>query len=40
MRPGDRAGTWVLHVTKNWRIPFQIDGNAVEIIVWDYEEYH
>ena len=22
---GDRAGTWALHVTRNWRLTFRID---------------
>jgi toxin HigB-1 len=37
---GDRKGTWALHVTKNWRLTFQIDGTTVEIIDLDYEDYH
>ena len=37
---GDRAGDWALHVTKNWRITFRIDGQEVEIIDLDYEDYH
>jgi proteic killer suppression protein len=35
---GDRKGVWSLHVTRNWRLTFQIkDGE-----VWDvnYEDYH
>lgn len=37
---GDRAGTWALHVTKNWRVTFVIDGDGIEIIDLDYEDYH
>jgi proteic killer suppression protein len=37
---GDRKGTWALHVSKNWRITFVIDGNALEIADLDYEDYH
>jgi toxin HigB-1 len=35
---GDRKGTWALHVTKNWRMTFQID--QIEIIDLDYEDCH
>jgi toxin HigB-1 len=35
---GDRHGVWSLHVTRNWRLTFQIkDG---EILHVDYEDYH
>jgi proteic killer suppression protein len=37
---GDRKGTWALHVTKNWRITFEIDRQEIEIIDLDYEDYH
>jgi toxin HigB-1 len=37
---GDRKGTWALHVTKNWRMTFQIDQTEIEIIDLDYEDYH
>ena len=37
---GDRKGTWALHVTKNWRMTFQIDQAEIEIIDLDYEDYH
>ena len=37
---GARAGTWSLHVTKNWRITFRIDHDEIEIIDLDYEDYH
>lgn len=35
---GDRKGVWSLHITRNWRLTFQIkDGEIVEV---DYEDYH
>jgi len=37
---GDRKGTWALHVTKNWRITFEIDRQEIEIIDLDYVDYH
>jgi toxin HigB-1 len=37
---GDRKGTWSLFVTKNWRLTFRIDGDAIEIVDLDYEDYH
>lgn len=37
---GERKGTWALHVTKNWRMTFQIDQTEIEIIDLDYEDYH
>ena len=37
---GGRKGTWALHVTRNWRLTFQIDGEDIEIIDLDYEDYH
>jgi len=37
---GDRKGTWSLFVTRNWRITFRIDKEAIEIINLDYEDYH
>ncbi|GJD28832.1 Endoribonuclease HigB [Methylobacterium adhaesivum] len=37
---GNRAGTWTLHVTKNWRITFAVDHDEIEIIDLDYEDYH
>jgi proteic killer suppression protein len=37
---GERKGTWALHVTKNWRMTFRIDRQAIEIIDLDYEDYH
>jgi len=35
---GDRKGTWSLHVTRNWRLTFQIEDD--EIIDMDLEDYH
>jgi proteic killer suppression protein len=35
---GDRAGTWSISVSGNWRITFEIDGG--EIINLDLEDYH
>jgi plasmid maintenance system killer protein len=35
---GDRKGTWSLHVTRNWRLTFQIDND--ELIEVNYEDYH
>lgn len=36
---GDRAGTWSLTVTKNWRMTFRVnDAGAVENL--DLEDYH
>ena len=37
---GDRKGTWALHVTRNWRLTFQIDRDEIVIIDLDYEDYH
>jgi proteic killer suppression protein len=35
---GNRKGVWSLHVTRNWRLTFQIgDGEILDI---DYEDYH
>ena len=35
---GDRKGVWSLHVTRNWRLTFQIkDGGIWDV---DYEDYH
>lgn len=35
---GDRKGVWSLHVTRNWRLTFQIkDGELWDL---DYEDYH
>uniref|UniRef100_UPI0035CA8D2A type II toxin-antitoxin system RelE/ParE family toxin n=1 Tax=uncultured Sphingomonas sp. TaxID=158754 RepID=UPI0035CA8D2A len=36
---GDRAGTWALTVTKNWRMTFRVSAaGAVEDL--DLEDYH
>ena len=35
---GNRKGTWSLHVTRNWRLTFRIDGD--EIVDVDFEDYH
>jgi proteic killer suppression protein len=37
---GDRKGTWSLFVTKNWRLTFRIDGDTIEIVDLNYEDYH
>jgi proteic killer suppression protein len=35
---GDRKGVWSLHVTRNWRLTFQIeDGDIFDV---NYEDYH
>jgi proteic killer suppression protein len=36
---GDRAGTWSLTVTKNWRMTFRLDEDGA-IIDLDLEDYH
>jgi proteic killer suppression protein len=35
---GERAGTWSISVSGNWRITFEIDGG--EIVNLDLEDYH
>jgi len=35
---GGRKGVWSLHVTRNWRLTFQIKDD--EILDVDYEDYH
>ena len=35
---GDRAGTWSLSVSGNWRITFEIEDT--EIVNLDLEDYH
>ena len=37
---GDRAGTYSLSVTPNWRITFQYDDKTDELFDVDYEDYH
>jgi proteic killer suppression protein len=39
MLTGDRAGTWSLTVTKNWRMTFRVS-NAGAIEDLDLEDYH
>jgi toxin HigB-1 len=36
---GDRAGTWSMTVTRNWRLTFRID-DAGALIDMDLEDYH
>ena len=36
---GDRAGTWAMTVTRNWRLTFRID-DAGALIDMDLEDYH
>lgn len=35
---GDRAGTWSLSVSGNWRITFRLDGETIKDL--DLEDYH
>jgi toxin HigB-1 len=35
---GGRKGVWSLHVTRNWRLTFQIRNS--EIVDVNYEDYH
>lgn len=35
---GDRKGTWSLHVTRNWRLTFRIEGDEVANV--NFEDYH
>lgn len=35
---GARRGTWSLHVTRNWRLTFRIEGD--EIVDLNLEDYH
>lgn len=35
---GGRKGVWSLHVTCNWRLTFQVEGNEIAGI--DFEDYH
>jgi toxin HigB-1 len=35
---GDRTGVWSLHVTRNWRLTFQIKQDEISNV--DYEDYH
>ena len=35
---GDRKGAWSLHVTRNWRLTFRVEGQ--EIVDVDLVDYH
>jgi toxin HigB-1 len=35
---GERKGVWSLHVTRNWRLMFQIENGEISNV--DYEDYH
>jgi len=35
---GDRAGTWAVSVSANWRVTFRFDAEDVTDV--DYEDYH
>ena len=35
---GERAGTWAVDVSGNWRVTFRFDGENVTAV--DYEDYH
>ena len=35
---GERKGVWTLHVTRNWRLKFQIRNSEIWDV--DYEDYH
>ena len=35
---GDRKGVWSLHVTRNWRLTFRIEGGGISDV--DFEDYH
>ena len=37
---GERRGTWSLAVTRNWRLTFAIDGESLEIVDLDFQDYH
>lgn len=37
---GNRAGTFSIHVTANWRITFMHDGGNNELFNLDFENYH
>ncbi|MGP7796164.1 type II toxin-antitoxin system RelE/ParE family toxin [Sphingomonas sp. CLY1604] len=36
---GDRAGTWAMTVTRNWRITFAVNADGA-LIDMDLEDYH
>lgn len=35
---GERKGVWSLHVTRNWRLTFQIKDGEIRDV--NYEDYH
>lgn len=35
---GNRAGTWAVDVSGNWRLTFMFSGNDAEVV--NYEDYH
>jgi toxin HigB-1 len=35
---GDRAGTWAVKVSANWRLTFRFEGTDATDV--DYEDYH
>lgn len=35
---GNRRGTWSLHVSRNWRLTFEIDGDEIADV--SLEDYH
>ena len=37
---GDRKGMWSMHVTRNWRLTFAIDQDAIETVDLDVEDDH
>lgn len=37
---GDRKGVWSLHVTRNWRLTFEVDRVEREIVNVNLEDYH
>lgn len=36
---GDRAGTWAMTVTRNWRLTFSLDEQGA-VVDLDLEDYH
>ncbi len=37
---GNRAGTYSLYITANWRVTFRHDAEENELYDVDYEDYH
>lgn len=35
---GNRRGTWSLHVSRNWRLTFEVDGDEIANV--NLEDYH